>query len=363
MSRELNIWKKSKRPIPFLVIMFFIAGCIDEIGVHIPDKQNDRLVIEGFVEQSPDIYRFLVTVSRSNTLNGDAVDLRENASINLLYNGQSSIALINGQADTISIDRFHQIFGGDPRTAKFNIGVQTSDGSLFEAVEQPILKTPEGSTIRLQVEVRPELNEIENLIERSYVKVLINSPLINNVGERVSFRWDVTGVYRFPEVAWTDNPFFFPKTCYVNDFVPFNEVNVLNSNKINGPEVREFEICETPADFRFASGYYFTVIQKSIDSKAAEYWDEVRQSIEREGTIFDPPVGAIRSNIKQVGGLEQEVLGYFYTAGIDTIRHFATREESGKQRHLCAFQTVSEACCNCLLFVNSSLERPFYWEL
>ncbi|MBK8506229.1 MAG: DUF4249 family protein [Saprospiraceae bacterium] len=353
------ILKKVSR---FLLMLLFLPGCIDTIEIDLPSTSSGRLVIEGFVEQSPDIYRFLVTVSRSNAINSDAADLRENASIGLVYNGQIIRSLINGQEDTISIDLFHQLYGGDPRTAKFNIWVQTSDGGLFEAIEQPVLRTPQGSTVQLKFEVRPELNDIENLVERGYVKVLVNSPLNNDFGDRVSFRWDVSGVYYFPEVAWTDNPFFYTKNCYVKDFIPFNEVNVLNGSKISGPEVREFEICETPADFRFASGYYFTVIQKSMDASAAEYWDQIRQSIEREGTIFDPPVGAIRTNIKQIGGSEQDVLGYFYTAGIDTLRHLATREESGKQRHLCAFETVSEACCDCLLIVNSSLEKPFYWE-
>jgi hypothetical protein len=345
-----------------LLMILFLTACIDDIAVDLPLNTSGRLVIEGVAERSPDLYRFLIHVSRTKDLQGDQVGpLERDVAIFLIYNGTEKISLQNGVADTISIENFHRIYGGQPDDVRFNIQVETIDGKIFTAEEQKVLQGPTTANIALQYIERQELNDVGNDVERGYVKVLVNTPLLNAHQEKVSLRWDVSGVYRFPEVPWTDDPFFFPKTCFVHDFLPFNEVNVLNSNEIRGDVVEQFEIMETPADFRFASGYYFTVVQKAINTRAAEYWDQVRQSIEREGTIFDAPVGAIKSNIRQIEGESADVLGYFYTAGIDTLRHFATREETGGQFHLCSFQLVSEACCDCLLLVNSSLDKPSYW--
>ena len=213
----------------------------------------------------------------------------------------------------------------------------------------------------IKYEERPELNELENIVDRGYVKVFVNANLVNSDAERVSLRWDISGVYRFPEIPWTDNPFIFINTCYVDVKNPFNEIDIVNGVDIDGNEVREFEIFEMEADFRFASGFYFTLIQKAIDNEAAAYWQEVKRAIVREGTIFDAPAGQIRSNIIQTEGPAEEVVGYFYTAGIDTIRHSVTREESGNQRHLCGLFMAHETCCDCLLIPNSSYEKPHYW--
>ncbi len=337
-------------------------GCIDTIDVDLPQDTSGRLVIGGVAERTPDLYRFLVEVSRTKDLQNDQIGaLERGVAIALIYNGSVSRHILNGVEDTISIENFHQLYGGTPDDARFNIQVETDDGSIFISEEQKVLKSPSSSEILLKYDARQELNSVGNLIEKGYIKLLINSDLVNEDGEKVSLRWGVSGVYRFPEVAWTDDPFFYPQTCYIRDFLPLNEVNILKGNSVNGNQVREFEVTETRADFRFSSGYYFTVIQKSIDTNAAEYWDQIRQGIEREGTIFDAPVGAINSNIHQIQGDPVDVLGYFYTAGIDTLRHLSNRDETGDQRHLCSLQLVSEACCDCLLLVNSSLTKPSYW--
>jgi hypothetical protein len=213
----------------------------------------------------------------------------------------------------------------------------------------------------VRYEERSELNDKGNVVEKGYVKVFMNSPLINSLSERVSLRWNVSGVYRFPEIPWTDNPFIPVYTCFVQERESGNQINIANSNDIRGDEVKEFEVLETTADYRFSSGYYFNVIQKAISGEAAAYWQEVRKGVTRSGTIFDVPAGQIRSNIIQAQGTEQEVLGYFYTAGVDTIHRSATRGETGGQYPLCAFANVSDACCDCLLLVNSSYDKPTYW--
>lgn len=344
------------------LILLLNTGCIDTIEVDLPSDGSQRLVIDGVVERSPDIYRFFVRISTTSELGEELIASEVRADIQLVLNGIPVRSLTNAIADTISIEEFHQLYGGSPEEATFNIGVTLPDGSEYESVTQKVLENPVGSDIKLNYVTRQELNDVDNIVERGYVKVQISTPVINARQERVSLRWDVYGVYRFPEVAWTEDPFFFPKTCYVRDFLPVNKVKVLKSTSVRTDFVDGFEVAELDADHRFASGYYFTVIQKSISDDAAIYWDQVRQSISRGGTIFDSPVGAVKSNISQIGGDSREALGYFYTAGIDTLRHLSTRDETGGQLHLCAFQTVSEACCDCLILVNSTLDKPSYWK-
>ena len=75
--------------------------------------------------------------------------------------------------------------------------------------------------------------------------------------------------------------------------------------------------------------------------------------------------GKIRTNLRNVNDVsDEQVLGYFYTAGIDTVRHLATPKATGFQRHLCnPLDSMADPCCNCLDgFGNSTLEKPHYWK-
>ena len=345
-----------------IYFVLFLSGCVDTIDIPIPqDTGEDRLVIHGVVERSDKIYRFFVQSLSTQDLQSGVEDHNRDADIDLIYNGQPIFSLQSGSEFTIPIDSFHQLYGGTRDQAHFNIQVQV-DGRVFESESQSILENPEGGALKLSYVEREELNDIENLVTNAYVKLLVSTPVVNSDNKRVSFLWDVSGVYLFREVIWTLATDYDPRFCYVTDRPALNEIQVLNSQSVNGEFVNDLEINETSADHRFASGYYYTVVQKAIDQRAAIYWDQLRKNIEREGTIYDPPAGIAQSNITQVEGPPMDVLGYFYTAGVDTLRHLSTRDETGNQPHLCALNIISEVCCDCILILNSTYAKPPYWD-
>ncbi|NND35046.1 MAG: DUF4249 family protein [Saprospiraceae bacterium] len=349
------------RGLYFLWGLIFITGCIDTIEVDLPQRPAGRLVVAGVVERGPDDYRFLVDVVRTQDLEDEKPAVRESADIRILNQGVETLSLDNGQSLVFAIDSFHDVFGGTADAAVFNIEIKTTLGGVFTSLDQKVLAPPQGSTPAVRYEERSELNNVGNVVENGYVKLLMNSSLLNATSERVSLRWDVSGVFRFPERPWTDNPFIFVNTCYVKVGSKGNQINIVNSAEVNNNEVFEFEVSENEADYRFASGYYYTILQKAISNETASYWQELQKGVNRAGTIFDSPAGQIRSNITQTDGSPEDFLGYFYTAGVDTLRYLATWEETGKQFHLCARATVSDACCDCLLLVNSSYDKPHYW--
>ena len=351
--RKISFW--------FFLGLLFVS-CIDDIEIDLPAGNEGRLVIEGTAELSPDIYRFIVTVGQTQQLTEPLEKLRQDADIRLMYDGAEVMSLLNGREAIYSIDSLESVLGNNVREGSFNIKVSLPDGSVFTASNQTFIKRPPLGYISLGTVVREELNQNNFILDREYVKVFMNTPVINENEERVSFRWDLTGVYRFPEITWSEDPFFFAKDCYVNDFPPENRVNVLNSKEISTADASEYEIGELIADYRFHAGYYFTVIQKAFGAETAGYWQDVQRGLNREGTIFDAPAGPIRSNISQIDGNAKDVVGYFYTSTVDTLRHLSTQDETGNQPHLCAFQYVSETCCDCLEIFSSSLEKPHYWK-
>ncbi len=347
-----------------IILSVVFSSCLDTIDVQLPANVAGRIVVEGSVQRSSQDYAIRAAVRRTVQLTDDAFDL-EPAEIMLLANDRVVAPLANDQVWKVAISEFHSQFGGNPNTTIFSLRVITSDGRTLESSNQQIIDPPQNASLEVNLIVRPELNLSENIVDLDFIELLINTPLVNAEGKRVSFLWDVSGVFRFPEQVWTDNPFFLPDICYVYQPSLKNKVSVVSSADINGDHLSGFKIHETRADFKFHSGYYYTVLLKSVDVSTAEYWKEIEASLTREGTLFDAPPGKIRSNIVNVNDPDDEsIVGYFYSAGIDTVRFLATPNQTGFQRHLCnPLDSMEVPCCNCLEgFRNSTLERPHYWK-
>ncbi|NND08182.1 MAG: DUF4249 family protein [Saprospiraceae bacterium] len=336
-------------------------GCVDSIDISLPDNVSGRLVIEGSVDRTETRYVFSVFVTRTSAIDESLERYVEPATINMIYQGAEIFELNNGEARTFSIGDFHDLFGGEPASAQFGIEVEV-DGELYSSEPQHILDSPPPGELSTQMITREELNEREFILERSYVELRITSDLRNSTGQLVSLLWDVQSYYQFQEIVWDENDFFFnPKICYVFELDKSNEINFINALGISSDRITSFKINEKFADYKFHSGHLYQVIQRTLDANAAEYWDQVSQAIQREGTIFDDPPGRAISNISSTANLNTEVLGYFYASAVDTIYKLATPGETGNQRHLCAQIIQPSPCCACLDIAGSSLEQPKNW--
>ena len=344
-------------------ILCVCTSCLDTIELDLPSNQAGRIVVEGFVNRSDSTYVFHAAARRSIRLVEDQVFELDNAEIMLLMD-EAIIELSNNEPFTFPIQDFHDQYGGNVESAEFALRVRVSDGRVIESSPQRILEPSGESDLEVGLTRKLIKNEAENIVEREFVELFLNSPLVNDQGDRLSLLWQVSGIYSFPEQPWTDDPFFMPNICYVPVRPFLNDVNVVSSADINLTELTKYKIHEQDANFQFHNGYLYTVILKTINTATAEYWKEVAKSLTREGTLFDTPPGKIRTNLRNADDPDdQTVAGYFYTAGIDTVRYFVKPAETGFQRHLCnPLDTMEVPCCSCLEgFPNSSLEKPPFW--
>lgn len=341
-------------------IVFLSTSCLDEISIELPDSSMRRLTIGGVVERSPDEYRFFISVHKTQSVNQTFIEDPEYAKIAIVYHGEPIFSVENGKEMRISIENFHTEYGGDKATAEFNFTVELDNGSVFKSEPQRILEVPKGTEIGLEYFEKKVVNSIGNIVEKGFVRVSVDAPLINEMGSVVSLKWDVTGDYEFREACDAGN--FNARICYLHEENPVGLVNILNAGNISSTSVKNYELGSTEANYKFASRYYFTLVQKAVVEETAVYWEEVAQSLTRAGTIYDAYPGPVSTNIQQVKGEPVEVIGYFYTAGVDTLRRRATKEETGFQRSPCSIFSRAEGCCGCLLLPGSNDRKPNFWE-
>lgn len=344
----------------FFILTTFIVfiSCVDTIEIKLPEDSPEIKVIEGYVERSAS-YIFYATVSQSTQVDGYIVDKRIDADLHLIYNGNKILEIENGKKLQIPVGEFHHIYGGNPLSSTFKLQVETTDGNVYESEDQEILSVPKPTKLHTELIGKETINSAGNIINDEYLELFVTSPVVNTENQRVSLRWDITGLYTFVE-AYCD-PLIPPKTCFIPDSFPIFKTNIIHENAVSGDTLKSFPINFSKTDYKFSSGYYYSVVQKSLTSKAAVFWEQVKQSNPAEQTIFSTTPGSIISNIKNVNQPEEKVLGFFYASEVDTIRLGVRPPDAGSPLERCLIESTYFACCTCPILKNSSLNRPDYW--
>ena len=153
------------------------------------------------------------------------------------------------------------------------------------------------------------------------------------------------------------------RACYFPTGLIRGRVSISEGAGLEGT-LNSFVIAEEPLDFRFASGFFITVVQQSLSPTAFDYWRNVSLVTERNGNMFEPAPGLIRGNIFNPDDPEEIAFGYFYVTRQDTMRLFIEpRSTPDWPSPRCrSIENRFDECFNCTSIRNSSLTPPDYWD-
>jgi len=352
----------------FFLLVFFMA-CIDEINLDLPDDEVQQKVIEGYVERDENDYIFWGQASFTQHVTGEFNPGLLDAEISFRFNEGAEFSIPHRQVFRIAINSFHEQYGGDPSNVLFQLVVRVN-GQKYISSQQRMISVPKPDSLSVQVVERPEVNAAGNITERTYVHLMVHTPLLNRFDESVSLSWLVTSAYEFREGTRMD-PDYQVKTCYASNNIFQNDINISGKQDYPGKDrLSDFVIAETLSDFRFSTTYYFTVVQKSLSQESIDYWKEVKASNERSGNLYDVFPGRIRTNISNEDNNSEVVNGFFHVSEVDTMRLRVRGDMAGFPFPKCAAWVEPiiisaddpDPCLNCLKLSNSTLVRPPYWR-
>jgi len=114
-------------------------------------------------------------------------------------------------------------------------------------------------------------------------------------------------------------------------------------------------------------------VQESLSKGAFEYFFAIGETLKLSGSMFDAAPGKIRSNLFNVNDPEDEVFGYFYATEqlISNVKFTPDLLGIFANPNNCvqvvppSFNPLScrfIPCCDCSRDINTSLEKPDYWE-
>lgn len=342
-------------------LLLGLSTCLDEIEIELPDRPEDGFVIQAKLIKGDLTSTAEVNVARAFQFNSNINQPVTDAEVRLVKEDGFDIIFptnqLNGIYTQILDQQSFPIAVGD----RFRVEVGISDSIMIYSDWEVIHESPKALRLDWQFSVT-ETTSLDGLVNQvPAISFGVTTPSEISNGERARLRWEFIDAYRIMDDL--------DQICYIENPYRNAEVFVLDGTTITPDTIRNYPLFTAPVGIRHIEGYYLTAYQQSLGAEAFRYWQEIGSLLEREGTIFDNPAGSISSNFSGQLDSTRNVYGYFTAYSQDTVRVFLSREDTGALPSYCplppfvAANPAPTVCDNCVLnALNSSLNKPYYWE-
>jgi len=352
----MNMKSYTKAIIILLGLSVIYAACIDEIAFDIASEETS-VVVEGLI--STELQEYAVKVNESTIL-GIGIDNIKSpisgATVQVIDDSGVSVSFTEDveEAGTY-IAEMQGIVG-----KSYHVEVTLPNGNLITSAPEKILPPIQIDSIPIRIEEVSGLNASGNSEITAFVIAEANFEF--DPADPPYLRWRVYGEYEFLELYPGAFDLF---RCYVTDFIDFNNLALLDGTDVEGNRVENKEVVRTLLNRRFNNIYGFMVSQYRISKKEHEYWSNVDQLINIDGTIFDPPPASIVGNLTNMNNPEELIQGYFSVVSSDFKRQFVETGDLGffVQTNCTgfSFRPNPPECADCRLIRNSTRDKPPYW--
>lgn len=353
------------------LLLLGLVSCVDEITLDAGERPASGMLVQGRLIQG--------TPSRAEAAVNELFLYENNLPRPV---GNSEVLLQDEEGRSVALTPnydgtyYRHIDAGNPdfpvrAGARYRLTVTLPNGQSFASGWETLLPASPLDSVSLHVFERDVITFEGELETRRFVSFGAFTSLTqpgSNAPAR--YRWEAGQAYRLTDSpihpAYSNLP---PKTCYVQAVGNTDKIAILNGAELAQQYLEDFRIWETAADYRFSEGFYLIAYQQSLSENAYRYFDELAQLLARRGTLFDPPAGAIRTNISATSDSNTLTYGYFYATQQDTFRVYVAPEQVPGANRRCPFTPPlpgeelppPNECDDCLLQGGSQLERPEWW--
>lgn len=339
-----------------LLLGLSLGSCIEQIDFD-TERTGGFLVVDGRIHDGAGPY----TLELSRTTGEGSPTRPVSGAVVSIFDEVGNQEFYNETEEGIYVTPGNIVQGR--RGGTYYIEIELGGGSVYRSEPGTIPSYTADDSVYYEITTEEELSEGGILVDVEVIKVYADTE-IPDVDSTLYLRWDVHELYKYTEYDVPDpfnNP---PPFCYVTQYPNPQKITRFSTEESEAGQLIGNELSTTRIDFSFYQRHYFNVVLTSTTKRAAEYWRQVDEIVNRSGTIFDVPPATVAGNIYNINDTGEQVLGFFETAIIDTSRFFTLRTDMpffisdpcgsfSRNRHY--------ACSNCLELPNSSKEEPYYW--
>lgn len=301
-------------------LLLTLTNCLDQVPVEIPPGTERPISIRAIlIKGAPSKLEVIIDYLFDYT--GDS---RIPVRIRQIVLEDDRGNLVDVPRDPKTLNTYRQSIPEDRPGLRIETGglyrlrVETLEDQVFVSSFETIAPLPKPDSVYASMIEKEVLEGDGEYRTRSFFRFYLDTPIrVEDSGEPFYLRWDTERTYRF-----TDTPTAFRdgKTCYFTEVGETDNFLLVDESNLTGDRLEGFELYDEPVNSLFGEGYYFTVYQQSLSEERFEYWTLVRQVVTRSGSMFDPPVGVLRSNFTNLNDPDDEAFGYFFATAQDTLR-------------------------------------------
>lgn len=341
-----------------LALLIGLFACVDEIRLNV-DTEQRTIVVDGFVTDS--LGDFQLKLSQSSIIgigNDNILDPIAGATVQLMDTDGGNYPYQESADDpgVYDLQDFKALRG-----VQYFIDIILPDGRNYQSEPAQLRSSSKIDNISYDVNEETFRNNAGELTTQNIISAKIATDA-SEASVPPFLRWRVSGEYQVQE----QYPMALnPRRCYVGVNLDVNNIRIFDMSRVNGGTLLEQVISETEYDFRFGEQFCFHVSQFSISEEEFNYWSSIKEVIDIDGSLFDPPPGTVVGNIRNVDNPDDVAVGFFSVSSVFFRRYFVNRDETGfSVRSRCEgfFLRVPFACDDCLLLNNSTRIKPDYWE-
>ncbi len=347
-------------PQTFLFLLLAFSACIDKIELPRPVVPDVGMLVQGKLRLGhPSTVS--VNVFELYTLSSNVPKPISGANV-VLEDDEGHTLPLGSNAAGSYLQEFNPDDPNFPISTgrQYRLKVSLPNGRKYQSAWEMLQPAPKPEYVEVAFAEQEFLDNQGILVMDTFARFSINTPLTTLLSTKPArLRWELDQGYKL-----TDNP---GKTCFVvRKFIDEN-VFIFNGVSAGKSSLDHYFLADTRVDARMAEGFYFLVYQQAITENAFGYFEELYQLLSKKGTLFDPPAGAIRTNIASLNEPDELTYGFFYVAQQDTVRVYISPEMAGSPSFQCPLPPrigpgpPPNPCDDCLLDLGARLERPYWW--
>jgi hypothetical protein len=359
-------------------------ACVDRIDFAVPEP-GLLTIIEGRITDQPGGYT--VRISKGLRLDVDStIQSRITGAIVTLYDDEGNQESFNDMGSGI----YHTsgIIQGQVNRS-YHIVAEMPNGEVFQSEPDKLTPVGEIQEIRYEYEAR-KVEMPWGVSDANVFNIYVDA---SSQGSETAFtRWRFTGTYKtvtYPELHLTWNPPYTPYMnpppcsgykviggpigsggllekfgdctcceCWVNEFESQPQLSdnlLVEGNQFSNIKVGEVRI----SSVAFQDKYLVEVEQSSLTRSAFEFLKLVRNQKENASSIFQPPSGELRGNIKPVNN-QSPVVGIFWATSLKTKHLFLTKNDVPYPLPEVPIGTILDACY--YLYPNATNVKHPLWD-
>jgi hypothetical protein len=349
-----------------------LASCIEPIALDVDTAEIERLVISGLITDQPGPYKVEISLSSSYFDAGPRKMVAD--AIVTISDDLGNVSALQETTSGVYLTEKSEITGQVGRG--YTLKVELVDGRIFQSAQEELMGNAGMNAIYIEPVTHTVRSDFDVLVPQELLEVFVDAN--PSTDDQSFYRWRWVGTYEIltsPQLVTKADPEtggqvpdppacagivegvqIFDCTCCTCWIEEYSQSVLLGESRLaeEGQKSVSLNFIEID-EWRFYVKYHTYVEQISLSRSGYEFWKSV-QDQQQQGSIFDPTLGAIASNLTAMNN-DDKVLGYFGASSVKTISKTTLRSEI--KTFIGEIGTYAQSCLT--YDDNATNIRPDFW--